>query len=158
MRLRSRQAFRAANSSRPASASVGVRRIRRPLVPELLSAVHLSVSHDALIAYVGACGGEPGVVVIAGTGSIAFGRGSDGREARAGGWGYVFGDEGGAFDIVRQALRAALRFEEGWGRCDESLGPAIAGDGGGECERVVASVLHPRVAAVARGSAFAGSG
>ncbi len=85
------------------------------LVPELLSAAHLLVSHDALIAYVGACGGEPGVVAIAGTGSIAFGRGADGREARAGGWGYVFGDEGGAFDIVRQALRAALRFEEGWG-------------------------------------------
>jgi N-acetylglucosamine kinase len=34
---------------------------------------------------------------------------------RAGGWGYIFGDEGGAFDIVRQALRAALRREEGWG-------------------------------------------
>src|SRR5258706_176871 len=38
-----------------------------------------------------------------------------GRAARAGGWGYIFGDEGGGFDITRQALRAALRFEEGWG-------------------------------------------
>jgi len=34
---------------------------------------------------------------------------------RAGGWGYVFGDEGSAFDMVRQAARAALRMEEGWG-------------------------------------------
>ena len=34
---------------------------------------------------------------------------------RAGGWGYIFGDEGGGFDIARQALRAALRMEEGWG-------------------------------------------
>lgn len=54
------------------------------------------------------------MIVIAGTGSIAFGRNGD-KTARAGGWGYVFGDEGGAFDIARQALRASLRMEEGWG-------------------------------------------
>jgi N-acetylglucosamine kinase-like BadF-type ATPase len=73
------------------------------------------ITHDAAIALAGAAAGEPGVIVIAGTGSIAFGRNAADRTARAGGWGYVFGDEGGAFDIVRQALRAALRFEEGWG-------------------------------------------
>ena len=54
-------------------------------------------------------------MVIAGTGSMAYGRNAEGRAARAGGWGYVFGDEGGAFDMVRRALRAALRMEEGWG-------------------------------------------
>jgi N-acetylglucosamine kinase len=53
--------------------------------------------------------------LIAGTGSIAFGRNAAGLTARSGGWGYVFGDEGGAFDIARQATRAALRMEEGWG-------------------------------------------
>jgi N-acetylglucosamine kinase len=53
--------------------------------------------------------------VIAGTGSIALGRDATGKTARAGGWGYIFGDEGGAFDLVRQALRASLRYEEGWG-------------------------------------------
>jgi N-acetylglucosamine kinase-like BadF-type ATPase len=37
------------------------------------------------------------------------------QTARAGGWGYIFGDEGGAFDIARQALRRALQYEEGWG-------------------------------------------
>jgi N-acetylglucosamine kinase-like BadF-type ATPase len=37
------------------------------------------------------------------------------QTARAGGWGYIFGDEGGGFDIVRQALRAMLREHEGWG-------------------------------------------
>lgn len=72
-------------------------------------------THDAAIALTGALGGDPGVIVIAGTGSMAFGRNADGREARAGGWGYLFGDEGGAFEIVRGALRAALRQEEGWG-------------------------------------------
>ena len=68
-----------------------------------------------MVALAGATGGEPGIIVIAGTGSIAFGRNAGGRTARAGGWGYLFGDEGGAFDLVRQALRAALRHEEGWG-------------------------------------------
>jgi N-acetylglucosamine kinase-like BadF-type ATPase len=88
---------------------------KEALVRELVSAEHIFVTHDALIGQVGACAGEPGLITIAGTGSIAFGRNAEGRTARAGGWGYIFGDEGGAFDIVRQALRAALRFEEGWG-------------------------------------------
>lgn len=75
----------------------------------------LKITHDAEIALTGATGGKPGLVVIAGTGSIAFGKNGTGRTFRAGGWGYIFGDEGGAFDIVRQALRAALAMEEGWG-------------------------------------------
>jgi N-acetylglucosamine kinase-like BadF-type ATPase len=73
------------------------------------------VTHDAYIALCGAHAGAPGIITIAGTGSISFGRGADGRLMRAGGWGYVFGDEGGGFDLTRQALRAALRSDEGWG-------------------------------------------
>ena len=73
------------------------------------------VTHDAAIALTGATGGRPGVITIAGTGSIAYGRDAAGREMRAGGWGYIFGDEGGAFDIVRQATRAMLRQHEGGG-------------------------------------------
>ncbi len=80
-----------------------------------LSAEHYRITNDAVIALLGATAGEPGVIAIAGTGSIAYGRNAEGRTARAGGWGYVFGDEGGAFDLVRQAVRAALRKEEGWG-------------------------------------------
>lgn len=84
-------------------------------VRELIKAKRFLITHDAAIALTGATGGEPGVIAIAGTGSMAFGRNGEGKTARAGGWGYVFGDEGGGFDIVRQALRAALRAEEGWG-------------------------------------------
>ncbi len=73
------------------------------------------VTNDAVIALAGATGGQPGLVVIAGTGSIALGRNAQRRTARAGGWGYIFGDEGGGFDLTRQALRAILRHEEGWG-------------------------------------------
>ena len=88
---------------------------KEELIRELIAAEHLLVTHDALPALVGACAGKPGLITIAGTGSIAFGRNAAGKVGRAGGWGYVFGDEGGAFDIVRQAVRASLRFEEGWG-------------------------------------------
>jgi N-acetylglucosamine kinase-like BadF-type ATPase len=84
-------------------------------VRELIQARHYVITHDAFIALTGATAGEPGVIAIAGTGSIAFGRNRAGKTARAGGWGYAFGDEGGGFDLVRQALRAALRHEEGWG-------------------------------------------
>ena len=75
----------------------------------------LLVTHDAATALAGATTTGQGIVVIAGAGSIAFGRNSAGRSASSGGWGYVFGDDAGAFDIARQATRAALRMEEGWG-------------------------------------------
>ena len=68
-----------------------------------------------IIAVSGAHAGRPGIITNAGTGSFAFARDAAGALKRVGGWGYVYGDEGSAFDIARQALRAALRMEEGWG-------------------------------------------
>ncbi len=88
---------------------------KRSILETILPADQLFVTDDAVIALTGALAGEPGIITIAGTGSIALGRNHEGKIMRAGGWGYVFGDEGGAFDITRKALRAALRSEEGWG-------------------------------------------
>jgi N-acetylglucosamine kinase-like BadF-type ATPase len=85
------------------------------LLAELIDADRVVVTHDAKTAWAGATEGEPGVVVIAGTGSIAYGENAKGEAARAGGWGYIYGDEGSAFDIARQGLRATLREHEGWG-------------------------------------------
>jgi N-acetylglucosamine kinase-like BadF-type ATPase len=82
---------------------------------ELIRSNRYKITHDAEIALAGATAGEPGIVIIAGTGSIAFGRNARGETGRAGGWGYIFGDEGGAFDLSRRALRATLQYEEGWG-------------------------------------------
>jgi N-acetylglucosamine kinase-like BadF-type ATPase len=94
------------------------------LLSELIEAGRVSVTHDAKIALAGALEGEPGIIVVAGTGSIAYGENPHGEAARAGGWGYVYGDEGGGFDIARQAVRAALREYEGWGP-RTALAPAI---------------------------------
>ena len=88
---------------------------RRQILDEVVRAEAMSITHDGLVALAGAHAGEPGIITIAGTGTISFGRNSAFKYARAGGWGYVYGDEGGGFDIVRQAVRAMLRAEEGWG-------------------------------------------
>jgi N-acetylglucosamine kinase-like BadF-type ATPase len=82
---------------------------------QLVASAQYKFTHDAEIALTGATEGEPGIICIAGTGSMAFGRNAARAAARAGGWGYLFGDEGGAFDLIRRALRAALQSEEGWG-------------------------------------------
>jgi N-acetylglucosamine kinase-like BadF-type ATPase len=82
---------------------------------ELLRSERFLVTTDALIALAGATAGAPGIITIAGTGSISYGRNAARKIARVGGWGYIFGDEGGSFDTTRQALRAILRHEEGWG-------------------------------------------
>jgi N-acetylglucosamine kinase-like BadF-type ATPase len=67
------------------------------------------VVNDALVALEAGAPAQPGVVVIAGTGSIAYGRNDHNQAARAGGWGYVLGDEGSGYWIGRAALRAVLR-------------------------------------------------
>lgn len=68
----------------------------------------LVVEHDAPAALAGATLGAPGIIVIAGTGSVVYGESAGGARARTGGWGYVFGDEGSGFGLAREAVRAAL--------------------------------------------------
>jgi N-acetylglucosamine kinase-like BadF-type ATPase len=79
---------------------------KRDLLAGIVRSGVLEVTTDAVIALCGATAGAPGIITIAGTGSISYGRNAGQKFARAGGWGYVFGDEGGGFDITRQALRA----------------------------------------------------
>lgn len=79
-------------------------------------AARVQVVPDARIALAGALGGRPGVIVIAGTGSIAFGLNSKGETLRAGGWGWLLGDQGSGLDLGRSALKAALAALDGTGR------------------------------------------
>lgn len=88
---------------------------KQGILREMLVCEELFVTTDAVIALAGACGGGPGIITIAGTGHISMGRGADGRTARAGGWGYLFGDEGGGFWTACEAVRAAMRVHENWG-------------------------------------------
>jgi len=76
------------------------------------------IVHDTEIAHAGALGGEPGIVVIAGTGSVAYARDDRGEEVLVGGWGFLFGDEGGAFWIAREMIGAAMRAKDAREACD----------------------------------------
>ncbi len=68
--------------------------------------------HDTPIAHAGALGGRSGVVVIAGTGSVVYGRNDEGWSCTIGGWGFLFGDEGSAFAIARDALALLMRAQD----------------------------------------------
>ncbi len=118
-----RQALGGASQGQIRAICVGLAGADRPqIVRPLLSWLrknfpaqsHL-VTSDAAITLEAALGNAPGVVIIAGTGSIAYGRNRQGETFRAGGWGSVFGDEGSAYALGRGAVAAALRDLDGVG-------------------------------------------
>ena len=82
------------------------------------------VVNDALIALEAGAGGGPGIVIIAGTGSIAYGRNEKGQATRAGGWGYVLADEGSGWWIGQRAIMAVMRQFDGRGPAT-SLTPRV---------------------------------
>jgi N-acetylglucosamine kinase-like BadF-type ATPase len=102
-------------------------RIVRAILHRIARGARAVVTHDALIALVAGAGDGVGIVVIAGTGSIAFGRDRDNRSARAGGWGYVLADEGSGYWIGRQALTAVMREYDRRGPAT-SLTPLVLSD------------------------------
>jgi N-acetylglucosamine kinase-like BadF-type ATPase len=89
-----------------------VHRITEFLAQEFPNAL-AHVTTDYEIALEAAAGSGPGVVLIAGTGSVAYGRNAAGETARAGGYGPWIGDEGSAFEIGRRAFSAVARFRYG---------------------------------------------
>jgi N-acetylglucosamine kinase-like BadF-type ATPase len=113
------------------------------------------VVNDALIALQAGLGDAAGIVIVSGTGSIAYGRNEQGEAARAGGWGYVLGDEGSGYWIGRLALRAVVRHADGRGRVT-SLTPRLLAHFGVEratelIHKVYQDELNPRsIAAVAK--------
>lgn len=93
-----------AGAGRPESVAF-YREVLQSLFPE----AQIIIESDAFISSIGAIGVDPGILLIAGTGSIVIGRDKDRSMFRVGGWGPYFGDEGSGFWIGREAVRAALR-------------------------------------------------
>ncbi len=101
----------------PAAICLGIAGVDRPddsvVVRSLLRRIGYKartlVVNDAMVALEAGAPGAPGVVIISGTGSIAYGRNRANEAARVGGWGHALGDEGSGYWIGRAALRAVLR-------------------------------------------------
>jgi N-acetylglucosamine kinase-like BadF-type ATPase len=130
------------------------------LVRRIARAAVLRVTGDVEVAFTGAGAGGPGVMVIAGTGSVAVGRNAQGHMARSGGYGFLIDDVGGGVGIGRAALQAALRAYDGRGPRTRLLAlllahlgewPAIRRRVYGEGGRAAVASLVPLVAQAARG-------
>lgn len=91
------------------------RQIMAGAIASLGLTCHVQLDHDSCAALAGATDGKPGIVIMAETGSIAFGEDTKGNWSRAGGYGPLLGDEGSGYDIARKALIAVLRAEDGRG-------------------------------------------
>jgi N-acetylglucosamine kinase-like BadF-type ATPase len=135
---------------RPAVICLGIAGVDRPDDAAAIHAImrrigykaRVLIANDALIALVAGVAHDPGVVVIAGTGSIAYGRNARDEAARAGGWGYVLGDEGSGYWIGRQALRAVVRQADGRGRPTALTPHVLAHFGVARAQELVHAIYH----------------
>jgi N-acetylglucosamine kinase len=155
----------------PAAICLGIAGVDRADEAQIVRAImrrigyksRVLVVNDALIALVAGARDDPGIVIIAGTGSIAYGRNEAGEAARAGGWGHMIGDEGSGYWIGREALAAVMRGADGrgpetalaaeilghFGVADVSRLPRIVYDR--EMPRMSVAELGPIVQSVASG-------
>ncbi|HET9702673.1 MAG TPA: BadF/BadG/BcrA/BcrD ATPase family protein [Vicinamibacterales bacterium] len=116
----------------PAAVCLGIAGVDRPRDGDVIRGIMVRLGfrtnavivNDALIALVAGAGANPGVVVISGTGSIAYGVNHRGVAARAGGWGPTLGDEGSGYWIGKRALEAVARDVDGRGP-QTSLTPLV---------------------------------
>jgi N-acetylglucosamine kinase-like BadF-type ATPase len=98
-------------------------------VRQCVSTKRFRLENDKVNALACVTAGRPGVVVIAGTGTITYGENARGRTADASGWGFLLGDEGGGFWIARQGIAAACRAYDGRGE-PTALGDALCAAAG----------------------------
>jgi N-acetylglucosamine kinase-like BadF-type ATPase len=78
--------------------------ILKQTLTELLTPIPLILANDVVVGYYGALGGKPGIEIVAGTGSIAYGEDGWGNHARCGGWSQFFSDEGSCYWAGIQAM------------------------------------------------------
>jgi N-acetylglucosamine kinase-like BadF-type ATPase len=110
-----------------------------------LGIADIEVVTDADIALYGATDGAPGIVVIAGTGSICCGINARGKRFIAGGWGPIAGDEGGGAWIARRALRAIAHAADGRGPKTALTAAACSYFHAGTVEDLTTAIYAPTI-------------
>jgi N-acetylglucosamine kinase-like BadF-type ATPase len=113
----------------------------RPILP----GVEIMVNTDAAVGLAGATDGAPGVVIISGTGAVAYGMNKRGDKWQAGGWGWVLGDEGSGYFIARRGLAAVVRAYDGRGRPTLMTEKLCAVFGVCDPRELPGMVYHPEV-------------
>ena len=144
----------------PAAICLGIAGVDRPddaavvrgIMKRIGYKARVLVVNDALVALEAGAPGQPGVVIISGTGSISYGRNADGVAARSGGWGYVLGDEGSGYWIGRAALRAVLRAEDRRGQATALTRLLLAHFGVDRPQGLIHAVYHSNLKPSAIGS------
>jgi N-acetylglucosamine kinase-like BadF-type ATPase len=140
-------------AARPAAICLGMAgvdreddaRTTRGIMRRIAPGSRVLVVNDALIALVAGAGDAPGIVIVAGTGSIAYGRNAYSAAARAGGWGHVIGDEGSGYWIGRQALAAVVREVDGRGPQTALTPDVLAHFGASDAAGLIQMVYHREV-------------
>jgi len=126
-------------------------------VREALGVEQVAVTNDAVTAHVGALGGGPGVVLIAGTGAVALGIGAAGQATIVDGAGWWLGDDGSGAWVGAGGLRAVLRAADGRGPRTALSEAAIRRFGSLDAVRALAGQLNPAAAAASFGPDVAGA-
>ena len=112
------------------------------LIEPHVPGARITVVHDSRLL-LAAGNASTGVAVIAGTGSAAWGRNADGGEARAGGWGYLLGDEGSGYWLGREAVRHSLRRMNQGLPVDQLTAALLASCGADTPNRLIAQFHSP---------------
>jgi N-acetylglucosamine kinase-like BadF-type ATPase len=137
----------------PAAICLGIAGVDRDDEARTVRAIMRRIGHksrvlvvnDALIALVAGAQDAPGIVIIAGTGSIVYGRNTAGEAARAGGWGHMIGDEGSGYWIGREAVAAVMRAADGRGPATRLSNDILAHFSVGDVSRLPRIVYDPEV-------------
>lgn len=129
-----------------AGASVEARRTAlETSLAALFPCAKIAVVPDFAIALCGAAAGQPGMIVIAGTGSVAYGDNGRGRAHRTGGYGYLIDDAGSGYGVGRAALAAVVRAADGGGAPTALSGRVLAALGLSSVSEIVPGVYGGRV-------------
>jgi len=121
------------------------------IIEEIATSVNIAdadfigFDHDVRIALAGGLALQPGIVLIAGTGSSCYGSNTEGFSCRVGGWGYLLDDVGSSYYLGVEAMRAIVRSEDGRLGHTALLEPLMNVLGIDDIQEIIQRLYSPRM-------------